>query len=356
MNVKMPRPRILLAEDQPRNVAILQKILPSDRYNLVVSESGKETLAVLGDRAAQNEEHFDLILLDIMMPEMDGFETIKAIRSLPSAAEIPVIFLTSQREPEFIARAFDLGAVDYVFKPFNSRELLARVHTHLENARLRNRLMQEVERRSGEIIQMHKNLLALHHEMLIRLGMASEYRDNETGMHIQRIGHFSKCIGLELGLNLVRANQLEVSAVMHDVGKIGIPDSILLKPGKLTPEEFDQMKRHTLIGHNLLSNINSELVKEAALIALGHHEKWDGTGYPNGLSGNQIPLSSRIVAIVDVFDALTSERPYKRAWTIDEATALIKSESGRHFDPAVVAGFMNRLDEIIEIKNRYADR
>ena len=338
--------KILIAEDQVQNIAILKKVLIPQNYQLMIANNGREALELLA------KEIPDLILLDIMMPEMDGFETIQNIAKIPGTENVPIIFLTSQTEPENITRGFELGAVDYIYKPFNARELLARIKTHMENARLRNHLEKEVEKRSGEIIEMHKELSIAYREIIIRLGLAAEYRDNETGLHIQRIGLFAAFLAEKLGRDQAKTRVLKTAAMMHDVGKIGIPDEILLKPGKLTPEEFDLMKKHTTIGFHLLDNIHSDLTKESAQIALTHHEKWNGTGYPHGLSGNDIPLGGRLTALVDVFDALTSHRPYKEPWPVEKAVQLIRDESGKHFDPEIVDIFLINLDGILEIKNR----
>ena len=341
--------KILVAEDQNQNVLILQKILSTEKYELTVADNGFEAINAL--------EKFvpDLILLDVMMPEMDGFTTIQNIKSNPLYNKIPIIFLTSQREADSISKGFDYGAVDYVFKPFNAKELLSRISTHIEISELRNNLEQQVENRSIEIIKMHKNLLATHQELIFRLGQAAEFRDNETGLHIQRIGHYANVIAIDMGMSENKAQQIKTASIMHDVGKIGIPDEILLKPGKLTLEEFDQIKKHTTIGYELLSGIESDLIKEAANIAISHHEKWDGSGYPKGLAGETIPLSGRIVAIVDVFDALTSERPYKEAWSNERAVDLIREQKGKHFDPKIVDLFLANLNKILEIKKKHID-
>jgi len=297
----------------------------------------------------------DLILLDIVMPVMDGFTMMKNLKLTAGIKDIPVIFLTFQSEPQYMNKGFDLGAVDYIFKPFNSKELLARVRIHVENSQLRNNLEKQVEERSKEIIEMHKELVATHQEMMFRLGRAAEFRDNETGDHIRRIGLYAKCLAVALDLPPTRVSQLEVASMMHDVGKIGIPDHILLKPGKLSQAEFEQMKQHTIIGYELLSNIDSELISKAAEVAICHHEKWDGSGYPYGLSGEAIPISGRIVAVADVFDALTSARPYKEAWSSEDAVDLIREQRGKHFDPCIVDIFMNHMGEIMEIKEMYED-
>ncbi len=232
--------------------------------------------------------------------------------------------------------ALELGAVDYIIKPFSPHIVKARVRTHLR--------LVSVE----EVVQTRLEIVRC-------LGKAAEYKDNETGAHVLRMSHYSRIVALALGLSDAHADLLLHAAPMHDIGKIGIPDSILCKPGRLTEQEWEIMRQHTVIGAQILGNHPSGLLRLAATIALCHHEKWDGSGYPRGLAGEDIPLEARIVAIADVFDALTSVRPYKRAWSVDDAVELIRSESGGHFDPRVVEAFLESLPEILQIKECWQD-
>ena len=341
--------KILIVDDIAENIALIGAILRSNNYRILSASNGKEALIQL------KKEKPDIILLDIEMPEMDGFQTIKEIKNNPDTENIPVIFLTSRHEHEFTTRAFELGAVDYVNKPCYSKELLARVKTHIDIYKLRFNLEQQVEKRSREILETYKELTLAYDEIIQRLSQASEYRDNETGSHIKRIGEMSRVLAVELGYTFTEAEKIGKAAILHDVGKIGIPDHILLKPGKLNPDEFEIMKNHTFIGAKLLSGINSDVIKKAETIAISHHEKWNGTGYPFGKKQNEIPVEGRIVAVCDVFDALTSVRPYKEAWSDEKAAELLQKEKGAHFDPFIIDKFFNIFENIKLIKKKITD-
>jgi len=341
--------KILVVDDILENRKLIGAILQSNDYDILMASNGLEALNQL-----ENEKP-EIILLDIEMPEMNGFETIKKIKSNPDTENIPVIFLTSRTEKEYIARAFELGAVDYVNKPCFSKELLARVKTHIDIYRLRFHLEQQVERRSQEVIETYKQLMGAHDEILQRLSLASDYRDNETGSHIKRIGEMVRVVARELGFSHTEAEKMGKAAILHDVGKIGIADEILLKPGKLTMQEFEVMKTHTTIGAKLLSGINSDVIKMAESIAGSHHEKYNGSGYPYGRKKNEIPIEGRIVSICDVFDALTSNRPYKEAWSFEKAVEFLQNEKGIHFDPLIVDAFFRVQDGIKRVKENIVD-
>jgi putative two-component system response regulator len=350
------KPSILIVDDQPINIQILGKRLQLENYSIMAAMNGKIALEMA------EEKKPDLILLDIMMPEMSGFEVCERLKSNPETQTIPIIFITAKTDPEDIVKGFKLGAVDYVSKPFNYAELSARIKTHTELKMLQTNLELAVVDRTqklhdalNELKIIHNQLFGAHYETIKRLARAADYRDNETGMHIVRMSHFSRILGKALGMNEDDCDQLQHAAAVHDIGKIGIPDAILLKPGKLNQEEFEIMKTHSEIGAQLLSNIDSDLCRLAEKIALTHHEKWNGKGYPNGLSGTDIPLEGRIAAVSDVFDALTSVRPYKNAWTVEKAIQLLIKEKGKHFDSEIVDLFLENKEIILEIKNKYSD-
>jgi putative two-component system response regulator len=299
----------------------------------------------------------DLILLDYMMPDIDGITFLQRFRALPGMAEIPVIMVTADTEKEVRHRALEAGANDFLNKPIDKTEFLARMKNTLALRRgqkqLANRaawLAQEVKKALAEVADRER-------EAIFLLAKAAEYRDPETGAHILRMTHYSHLIGTRLGLPEDELDLLLQAAPMHDIGKVGIPDAILLKPGKLDDDEFDIMKRHAAIGWQILQGHSSgnRMLRMAAEIALTHHEKFDGSGYPRSTVGEAIPLVGRIVAVADVFDALTSQRPYKSAWSLDDAAALIRKNAGSHFDPRCVDAFFDAWDDVQEIRARYRD-
>ncbi len=322
-------PVILLVDDEPTNLRVLRTVL-NDLYRLLFAKNGQEALQL----AAEHQP--DLILLDVMMPGMTGFEVCTRLKANSQTQQIPVIFVTALRDEIDETQGFDVGAVDYITKPITPAVVRARVKTHLSLVQA-----EELKKTRLQVIQ--------------RLGRAAEYRDNETGLHILRMSHFSQVIALAYGLSAKRAEDLLHAAPMHDIGKIGIRDDILLKPGKLTEAEFKEMQRHPLIGAEILGDADSHLLKLAQQVALYHHEKWDGSGYPHGLKGEEIPLEARIVALCDVFDALTSTRPYKSAWSIEDTMAHLQAQKSRHFDPQLVDLLEQELPKILEIKARWAE-
>jgi putative two-component system response regulator len=342
-------PTILVVDDIPTNIRILERKLLKENYTIISANSGKAALEMV----EKNEP--DLILLDVMMPHMSGFEVCKILKSNPKTKSIPIIFLTARVESEAIVTGLNAGAVDYVAKPFNHAELLSRIKTHTELKRLQDNLEQAVEDRTKKLNNALNELHMAHNETIQRLARAADYRDNETGMHILRMGHYSRILGKALGMSDEESVALQNASVVHDIGKIGIPDHILLKPGRLDKEEFDIMKTHSAIGAELLSGIDSDLCRLAEIIALTHHEKWNGKGYPKGLSGTDIPVEGRIAAVADVFDALTSERPYKSAWSVEDAINLLIEEKGQHFDAEIVDLFLENIPEILKIKSRFAE-
>lgn len=341
MKSNFARRTVLIVDDVPDNISLLNAALVHE-YNVKVATGGKRAIEIAAASPV------DIILLDVMMPEMDGFETCRRLKENPVTRRIPVLFITALHEVSDEARGFSCGAVDYITKPISVPIVQARVRTHLALFDQNRALEDKVRERTAEVTETRL-------EIIRHLGRAAEYRDNETGRHVIRMSHYAYLIALAHGLPVDEAELILNSAPMHDVGKIGIPDNILLKPGKLDKDEMEAIKNHCDIGHKIISPHESILLKTAAIIALTHHEKWDGTGYPAGLSGYDIPLVGRIAAIADVFDALTSKRPYKQAWLVDNAHEEILKESGLHFDPDLVLAFTRCLQEILLVKEQFAD-
>ncbi len=342
---------ILVVDDEEANIRLIKQILLEANYsNIVTCQNPFEVAKIY------QEQNSDLILLDINMPGMTGYEVMDELQKGGNNSTLPpILVLTAQGYQDSRQRALDGGARDYVTKPFNINELLSRVRNLLE-VQMANKYM----RHQNELLEKEVQLrtLALHDsrlEVVRRLGRAAEYRDNETGLHIIRMSKMAALLGRAAGMNDSEEDLLLNAAPMHDIGKIGIPDHILLKPGKLDADEFETMKTHAQIGADILSGDDSELLVMAKEIALSHHEKWDGSGYPAGLKGDAIPLVGRVTALADVFDALTSERPYKHAWPVDEAVSFIQEQSGKHFDPSLVTLFIDKLAEVVAIKDQYAE-
>ena len=283
-----------------------------------------------------------------MMPGIDGYEVCRRLKADPRTKNIPIIFISAMSEVGDEEKGLELGAVDYITKPISPAIVKARIRTHLDLAMQKQALMHEVMIRTQELDKSRK-------ELIRRLGLAAEYKDNETGLHVQRMAEYARLIAIELGFNETDADTLESAAPMHDIGKLGIPDKILCKPGRLTDEEFEVIKTHPEIGARILDNPDSELLRVAREVALYHHEKWDGSGYPYGLKGEEIPLVARIAALADVFDALVCVRPYKRSWSVEEALALFEEQKGKHFDPQVVEAFIRILPAALEVKERLAE-
>jgi putative two-component system response regulator len=335
------RPRILVVDDEAQNLKVMKKFL-SEHFSLFFSKSGPGALAI----ARENPP--DLILLDIVMPEMNGLEVCAHLKSDPRTEKIPVIFVTARNDIDDEAHGFAAGGVDYITKPVNPAILSARIRTHLALYDQNRSLEDKVKEQTGEIFQTRL-------EIIQRLGRAAEYKDNETGHHIMRISHYCRILAREYGLDRDTSELIFQASPMHDIGKIGIPDHILLKPGRLNEEEWKIMKSHAEIGARIIGRHASRLLQYARIIALSHHEKWDGTGYPKGLAGEDIPLLGRVVAIADVYDALITERVYKKAWPVDKAVNYIRDNAGVFFDPQLVDCFMTRLSDIRQIKTRYPE-
>ncbi|MFM1890953.1 MAG: hypothetical protein RLZ44_30 [Pseudomonadota bacterium] len=341
---------ILVVDDEAANVKLVERTLRAFGYPNLFSTTDSRAVLEL-----YQQHQPDLIVLDLNMPYLDGFEVMQRLQALGRDDLPPILILTAQHDQEHRVRALRGGAHDYVTKPFAVDELLARVR-NLINVRLYHKTMrQRNELLEERVRQRTHELYDTRLQIVQRLGRAAEYRDNETGLHIVRMSKVASMLAAAVGWEQGQCDLLLNAAPMHDIGKIGIPDSILLKPGKLTPQEWEIMKSHTTIGAHILSGDDSELLSMARDIALNHHEKWDGSGYPNGLTGEAIPLVGRIVALADVFDALTSERPYKQAWTVERALEYLDANRGKHFDPELVQLFCERLPEVLEIGERYAE-
>jgi len=340
MAKSLEKPTILIVDDTPSNIAVLSNILTD--YNVKAANNGAKALEIA------TRYRPDIILLDIMMPEMDGYNVCMRLKRDFRTKNIPVIFVTARDEVTDETRGFELGAVDYITKPVSPPVVLARVKTHL-NLYDQNRVLEDLVR------ERTRELNDSRLEIIRRLGLAAEYKDNETGMHVIRISCYCKVMAKGIGMSKEDVDLILSASPMHDIGKIGIPDNILRKPGRLDPEERAIMEQHSEIGARIIGEHDNPLLKMARVVALTHHEKWNGKGYPNGLEGENIPLPGRIVAIADVFDALVSKRPYKEPWPFEKAVALIKDEAGQHFDPALVDVFVDNLDEIFELARLHAD-
>jgi len=348
------KPLLLVVDDQIQNIELLEAFLTPQGYDIIRAQSGKEALAILSGN------DIDLILLDVMMPGMDGFEVTRRVRENPSFQLLPIILVTALREIEDHVKGIEAGCDDFISKPVDKPELIARVRALLKVKAYhdlvqdyQNKMELEIKIRTQELQQSLTRTKAASLEIIQRLSIASEYKDEETGNHISRMSRYAAAVARRMGLDETMTEMVLSTAPMHDLGKIGIPDRILLKPAKLSPLEWEIMKRHTLIGAEILKGSEIELIRTGEMIARTHHEKWDGSGYPAGLRGEEIPLYGRITAIADVFDAMTSVRPYKEAFSVEKALDLIRDERGSHFDPAVVDAFFEILDEIRAIKQQY---
>jgi putative two-component system response regulator len=294
-------------------------------------------------------EPIDAALVDYMMPKIDGITFIHKVRALPGKDDLPIVMVTTSDEREVRNAALDAGATDFLTKPIDPAEVKSRVRNILRLRETQNKLKDHATWLAAEVRKATAALAAREEEIILRLSRAAEHRDLETGAHIVRMAHYCRLIAETMGLDEETCRTLYLAAPMHDVGKIAISDSILLKPGKLSNEERAVMEQHTTAGYKILADSSSELIQVAAEIALCHHERWDGTGYPRGLSGTDIPVFARIAAVADVFDALTTERPYKPAWPAQQAALHIVESSGKHFDPDCVAAFLQRWVDIQQV-------
>lgn len=340
---------LLIVDDVPANLRVLVSYLKNFNFKVRVAQDGVDALEQVALAPP------DLILLDVMMPRLNGLEVCRRLKVDPKTKEIPVIFMSALDDTFDKIAGFEAGSVDYITKPFQHEEVLARINTHLTIKNLQHEVKQQNALLEKRVQERTRELEETRLHIIRSLGKAAEYRDNETGMHVVRISKYTGVLADALQVDAFQKEIMINAAPMHDVGKIGIPDNILLKRGRLSADEWEIMKTHTTIGEKILSGCHSDLLVTAALLARTHHEKWDGSGYPSGVKGQEIPLISRIVAICDVFDALLSRRPYKEPWTAEATIAYIKEESGKHFDPIIVKAFEEKLPSFLTIHEQFCD-
>ncbi len=350
MNVNFLKAKILIVDDEPANIALLEDILEEQGYAYFRSTSDSRDALKMYE-----EMRPDLVLLDLNMPHLDGFQVMEQLKELEQDSYAPILVLTAQSDRMTRIKSLEAGARDFIGKPFDLIEVKQRIANMLEirlfhnQTRDQNRLLElKVKERTYELEETRR-------EAILRLGRAAEYRDNETGMHVIRMSRLSALLAKEIGLSEKECQLILQASPMHDVGKIGIPDNILLKPGKLDDQEWKTMKMHPEIGAKILSGSRSELMQMAESISLSHQERWDGSGYPYGLKGEEIPLAGRIVAVADVFDALTSKRYYKDAFSVEESMKIIEDSSGKDFEPRLVEAFKNALPQMIKIVKELTD-
>jgi two-component system response regulator RpfG len=343
--------RVVIVDDRGTARSLLEGLARTLEPGVIV-----ESYADPQDALAQMQLSTpDLIITDYRMPGMDGIEFTRRIRAERRLADVPIIIVTVVEDRQTRYQALENGATDFLTRPIDPQECRARCLNLLALRRSQRMVSDRALWLEEQVMQATLEVRTRERETLMKLAKAGEYRDEETGNHIVRMSKFARLIAEELHLTAMECDEIEAASPMHDIGKIGIPDMILLKPGRHTPEEQETMRRHPLIGHEILAGSPSRYLQMGAVIALGHHEKFDGSGYPQGLAGEDIPLPARIVAVADVFDALTSARPYKGAWSFQDALKYIQTESGRHFDPACVRAFELRIDAVAEIMRDLGD-
>ncbi|MFI0436051.1 MAG: HD domain-containing phosphohydrolase [Parachlamydiaceae bacterium] len=346
----MKQTKILLVDDQLVSLLYLKKTLSQlPDMDITTCRNAKEALNQFPN------QQWDLIVADYQLPGMNGLDFVRQFRQVQGGEETPILMVTASTDPNVKYELLNLGTVDFLHKPADASEIIARarnlISLHKATVSLKN---HNQELKKG-VQEMTKVLAEREQESLIVLARAAESRDPQTGSHLLRMASYSKIIALALGLSEEEAEEIYLAAPMHDVGKIGIPDRILLKDGKLTPDEWLVMKRHTNYGYDILRSSVTPILKLGGVIALNHHEAWNGSGYPNGKKGDEIPLCARIVAVADVFDALMSTRPYKEAWSLDEALSELNNISGVRLDSTCVNAFMQSIDSVKHIMTNYAD-
>jgi len=334
--------KILIVDDQEYNIHLLERILQKAGFKQIYSKLDANLI-----QQYLIEIEPDIILLDLHMPEVDGIQALKLIREQTgNDIYLPVLMLTADNTKKAKKDGLEAGVNDFLTKPYDRTEVVLRINNLLKTRELHKQLAQYNQKLEESVQQRTEQLQKSKVETLQLLGRAAEYRDDITGMHTQRVGFLSGRIAHQLGFSQEQVRVIGMAAPLHDIGKIGIPDQILLKPGRFDPHEFEQMKLHTIIGAKILEGSSFEVLRIAEVISRSHHEKWDGSGYPEGLKGEDIPVEARIVALADFYDALVHERPYKKAWSMEEAVGEIRNQSGKHFDPAVVEAFLMEMDQL----------
>ena len=343
--------RVVIVDDRSTARSLLEGLARTLEPGVIV-ESFADPLDALAQMQLNTP---DLIITDYRMPGMDGIEFTRRIRADRGLSDVPIIIVTVVEDRQIRYQALENGATDFLTRPIDPQECRARCLNLLALRRSQKMLSDRAHWLEDQVKHATSEVRMREHETLMKLARAGEFRDEETGNHIYRMAKYARLIAEELKLTAMECDEIEAASPMHDIGKIGISDLILLKPGRHTPEEQEIMRRHALIGYEILADSPSRYLQMGAVIALGHHEKYDGSGYPQGLAGEDIPLPARIVAVADVFDALTSNRPYKQAWSFQEALSYIQSESGKHFDPACVRAFELRIDAVAVIMRELGD-
>ena len=340
--------KILIIDDNVLNVQILKKIL-SDAgfFNLTLTTDASQALALYQEIIP------DLVLLDFKMPHFNGIEVMKQFHAVDPDGYMPVIMITAEQDETLRGRAFQAGAKDFLRKPYDRLDVILRSRNLIETRKLYNQIRGQNQTLEENVKERTKDLYQTRMDVVWRLAKVAEFRDEHTGEHINRMSKYAHVLARSLGLSLGQCDLILNTVVLHDIGKVAVPDAILLKPAKLEPQEFELMKKHTVWGAQMLTGSNSVFLKMAETIALTHHERFDGNGYPNGLRSDGIPLVGRIAAVADVFDALTSSRPYKKAWEFEDAFAEIKRLNGSHFDPRLVEAFVDYKKEVEAIYRSY---
>ncbi len=344
------RQKVVVVDDTEINLRLLETLIARlencDCHSFSCPKTG---LAFCRDNQV------DLVIVDYMMPEMDGIELIRQLRQVSSQNSTPVLMITANESKSVRYDALESGADDFLTKPVDAVEFLARTRNMLKLSAATRALHDRADWLNQEVHKATLKIRERERDTVMHLARLAQYRDAETGAHILRMAHYSARIAKQLGFSLEDQELLLDAAAMHDIGKVGIPDALLCKPGKFEPHEFEAMKAHARLGFELIKDSQSEILQAGAAVALGHHEKFDGSGYPSGLKGEDIPIFSRIVAVADVFDSLTSKRPYKSAWPLDEAAQYLRDGAGTHFDPRCVDAFFQAWDDILLIRERFAD-
>ncbi len=340
---------ILLVDDRKENLELLNSFLVQHGYKTRIAINGKLALASIRAKVP------DLILLDIEMPDINGYEVCQMLKANPDTSFVPVIFVSAHSDVEAKVKAFQFGGVDYISKPFANEEVIARVKMHLDLAAYQHQLEQRVEESVSEIRRLNDELRITQKEMTLALGSIMETRDENTGRHVLRVATYAKLLASLYGVDEEQTNLIYEAAPFHDAGKVAIPDSILNKPSPLTPEEWEIMKTHTTEGYRIFKETTRPILHMCAIIAKEHHERWDGSGYPEGLKGEEIHIAGRITAVADVFDALTTKRSYKKAWSFEDASDYILSKKGSMFEPALVDLFAAHMNEFRKIYDELKD-